>query len=96
MDPAGTRYGLQPPQSGRGTGSKDLWIHLRRTTPVVRIRLLREITPARIVITTVMLTGFYLLLIATFRLFQPGPYFQFFLLCVMGFAFLVITFLLKH
>jgi hypothetical protein len=59
-------------------------------------RLLRKITLARIVITLVLLAGFYLLLIATFSFFQHWLYFRFFLLCVMGFAFLVITFLLTH
>ena len=60
------------------------------------IRLLRKITPARIVITTVLLTGFYLLLIVTFGFFRNLPYFRFFLLCVMGFAFLLITYLIRH
>jgi len=63
---------------------------------VAQIRLLRNITPARIVVTVVLLTAFYLLLIAFFEFFQYLPYFRFFLLCVMGFAFLVITFLLKQ
>ena len=58
-------------------------------------RLFRKISPAWIVITTLCLTGLYLFLIATFAYFQYLPYFRFFLLCLMGFAFLVITFLLK-
>jgi hypothetical protein len=62
---------------------------------VARIQLIRKITPARIVATLVLLTAFYLLLIAFFGFFQYLPCFRFFLLCVMGFAFLVITFLLK-
>ena len=63
---------------------------------MAQIRLLRNITPARIVVTVVLLTAFYLLLIAFFEFFQYLPYFRFFLLCVMGCAFLVITFLLKQ
>jgi hypothetical protein len=63
---------------------------------VAWIRLLRKITPARIVTTVVLLTAFYLMLIAFFEFLEPLPYFQFFLLCVMGFAFLVITFMLKQ
>jgi hypothetical protein len=78
------------------SGCKDLRIHLRRTTPVAWIRLLRKITLARVVITMVLLAGFYLLLIATFGIFRHWLYFRFFLLCVMGLAFLVITFLLTH
>jgi hypothetical protein len=63
---------------------------------VVWKRLIRKITFARVAITGILLAGFYLLLIATFEFFQHCPYFQFFLLCVMGFAFLVITYLLKQ
>ena len=76
--------------------TKVLRIPRPRTPPVAWIRLLRKITPARIVITAILLAGFYLLLIATFAVFQHWPYFRFFLLCLMGFAFLVITFLLTH
>jgi hypothetical protein len=89
-------YHMPVPLPGRLPGSKDLRIHLRRTTPVAWVRLIRKITFARIVTTAVLLAGFYLLLIATFEYFQHLPYFQFFLLCVMGFAFLVITYLLKQ
>jgi hypothetical protein len=63
---------------------------------VAWIRLLRKITPARVVVTAVLLAGFYLLLIAGFGYFRYLPYFSFFLLCLMGFAFLVITYLLKQ
>jgi hypothetical protein len=63
---------------------------------VAWIRLLRKVTPARIVITIVLLTGFYLLLITSFGFFRFLPYFRFFLLCVMGGAFLVITYLIRH
>ena len=63
---------------------------------MAQIRRFRKITPARIVATLVLLTAFYLLLIAFFEFFQYLPYFRFFLLCVMGCAFLVITFLLKQ
>jgi hypothetical protein len=79
-----------------GGGSKDLRIPLRRTTPVVWKRLLRKITITRIVTTAILLAGFYLLLIASFEYFRHLPYFQFFLLCIMGGAFLVITYLLKQ
>ena len=59
-------------------------------------QLLRNITPARIVSTILLLTGLYIFLIATFAYLQYLPYFRFFLLCLMGFAFLVITYLLKQ
>lgn len=59
-------------------------------------RLFRKITPARLGGTLILLAGFYLLLIAGFGYFRYLPYFGFFLLCLMGFAFLVITFLLKR
>jgi uncharacterized membrane protein SirB2 len=59
-------------------------------------RLLRKITPARVVMTLILLSGLYLLLIAGFEYFRYLPYFGFFLLCMMGAAFLVITFLLKQ
>jgi hypothetical protein len=63
---------------------------------VVWIRLIRKITFTRILTTAILLAGFYLLLIATFEFFQHLPYFRFFLLCVMGFAFLLITYLLRY
>jgi hypothetical protein len=63
---------------------------------VAWIRLLRKITLVRIITIAVLLAGFYLLLIATFEFFQHLPYFRFFLLCVMGFAFLLITYLLRY
>jgi len=59
-------------------------------------RLFRKITPARVGITLILLAGFYLLLIAGFGYFRYLPYFGFFLLCLMGFAFLVITFLIRQ
>jgi uncharacterized membrane protein SirB2 len=59
-------------------------------------RLFWKITPARVGGTLLLLAGFYLLLIAGFGYFRYLPYFGFFLLCLMGFAFLVITFLLKQ
>jgi len=67
-----------------------------RNTPVWRKRLFLAITPIRIIITILLLTGVYLFLIATFAWFQYLPYFRFFLLCLMGSAFLVITFLLRQ
>jgi hypothetical protein len=63
---------------------------------VARIQLLRKITLARIITTAVILAGFYLLLIATFEVFRYWQYFRFFLLCVMGFAFLIITYMLRQ
>ena len=60
------------------------------------IRLLRKITLGRVVLTLILLAGLYLLLIAGFGYFRYLPYFGFFLLCMMGAAFLVITFLLTH
>jgi hypothetical protein len=75
---------------------KGLWIHPPGITPVAWRQLFRKITPARVVITLILLAGFYLLLIAGFGYFRYLPYFGFFLLCLMGFAFLVITFLLKQ
>jgi hypothetical protein len=89
-------YRMLPPQSGKCTGSKDLRVLPRRTTSVTGKRLIRKITLTRIITTAVLLAGFYLLLIATFEYFQHLPYFQFLLLCVMGGAFLVITYLLKQ
>jgi hypothetical protein len=59
-------------------------------------RLVRKITLSRIITTAVLLAGFYLLLISTFEYFQYIPYFRFLLLCLMGGAFLVITYLLKQ
>jgi len=59
-------------------------------------RLILKITFARVAITGILLAGFYLLLIAAFKFFQHWQYFRFFLLCVMGFAFLIITYLLKQ
>lgn len=82
--------------SGGRDGCKDLWILPCRTHPVAWKRLKREITFGRVAITVLLLAGFYLLLIAVFGFFQYVPYFRFFLLCIMGFAFLVITYLLKQ
>jgi hypothetical protein len=65
-------------------------------TPVMWKRLFRKITPARLGGTLILLAGLYLLLIAVFGYFRYLPYFGFFLLCLMGAAFLVITFLLTH
>lgn len=58
--------------------------------------LIRKITIGRVAMTVFLLAMFYLLLIASFEYFQHLPYFQFFLLCIMGGAFLVITYLLKQ
>jgi hypothetical protein len=76
--------------------NKVLSIHPPGITPVAWIQLFRKITPSRVVITLILLAGFYLLLIAGFGYFRYLPYFGFFLLCIMGAAFLVITFLLKQ
>jgi hypothetical protein len=78
---AATRLPHGAPVIRKGAASRDLWIHLRRTTPAAGIWLCRKVTPARTIISTVLLTGFCLLLIATFRLFRHGPYFRFFLIC---------------
>jgi hypothetical protein len=58
--------------------------------------MLRKITFFRVISAVILLTGFWLLLIATFALFRDWQYLRFFLLCVMGFAFLIITFLIKR
>ena len=87
---------VQFPISKKGCRQQDLKVHRRRTTPVAWRHLLRKITPARIVAAVVLLTAFYLLLTAFFEFFQYLPYFRFILLCVMGFSFLVITFLLNQ
>jgi hypothetical protein len=58
--------------------------------------LVRRITFGQIALTGILLAGFYLLLIAGFEYLRYLPYFRFFLLCLMGYAFLVITFFLKQ
>ncbi len=70
--------------------------HRRRTTPVAWTRFARSITRAQLVTSLVLLGAFYLLLLAGFGFLQYLPYFRFFLLCLMGAAFLVITYLLRH
>jgi len=57
---------------------------------------MRKITVARAAAVILLLAAFYLLLIAVFAIFQYLPYFRFFLLCMVGAAFLVITYLLKQ
>lgn len=59
-------------------------------------RLARKITLRQIVIAAILLSGFYMLLIAGFGYLRYLPYFGFFLLCLMGCAFLVITYILKQ
>jgi hypothetical protein len=59
-------------------------------------RITRKITVARVASTIVLLAVIYLLLIITFDILQYLPYFRFFLLCIAGAAFLVITYLLKQ
>lgn len=59
-------------------------------------RLARTITLRQIVTAAILLSGFYVLLIAGFGYLRYLPYFGFFLLCLMGCAFLVITYILKQ
>lgn len=59
-------------------------------------RLARTITIRQIVTAAILLSGFYVLLIAGFGYLRYLPYFGFFLLCLMGCAFLVITYILKQ
>jgi hypothetical protein len=58
--------------------------------------MLRKITFFRVITTVILLAGFWLLLIATFGIFKDWQYLRFFLLCVMGFAFLIITYLIRQ
>lgn len=55
-----------------------------------------EITFRQTAATSILLAGFCLLLIAGFGYLRYLPYFGFFLLCLMGCAFLVITYILKQ
>jgi hypothetical protein len=55
-----------------------------------------QFTLWRIVSIIILLAGLYLLLIAIFETFQYWPYFKFFLICVMGLSFLIISYLIKH
>jgi hypothetical protein len=57
--------------------------------------MLRKVTFFRVITAIILLTGFWLLLIVTFGIFKDWQYLRFFLLCVMGFAFLIITYLLR-
>jgi hypothetical protein len=63
---------------------------------VVRLRILRAVTFFRVISTVILLAGFWLFLIVTFGIFRNWQYLRFFLLCVMGFAFLIITYLIKR
>jgi hypothetical protein len=63
---------------------------------VVRLRILRKVTFFRMISTVVLLAGFWLFLVVTFGIFRNWQYLRFFLLCVMGFAFLIITYLIKR
>jgi hypothetical protein len=58
--------------------------------------MLRKITFFRMITTVILLAGFWLLLIVIFGIFRNWQYLRFFLLCVMGFAFLIITYLLRQ
>ena len=59
-------------------------------------RLVRKITFARVAITGIRAADFSLLLITPSGFFMHRQYFRFFLLCVVWFALLVITYLLIH
>jgi hypothetical protein len=63
---------------------------------VVRLRILRKVTFFRVISTVILLAGFWLFLVVTFGIFRNWQYLRFFLLCVMGFAFLIITYLIKR
>jgi hypothetical protein len=63
---------------------------------VTRLQILRKITFFRVISTVILLAGFWLLLIVTFGIFRDWQYLRFFLLCVMGFAFLIITYLIRQ
>ena len=63
---------------------------------MVRLRILRAVTFFRVISTVILLAGFWLFLIVTFGIFRNWQYLRFFLLCVMGFAFLIITYLIKR
>jgi hypothetical protein len=63
---------------------------------VPQTRWLRKIPAGQVLIIAALLAGFYLLLIAIFEILQYLPYFRFLLLVVMGFAFLIISYLLKQ
>jgi hypothetical protein len=54
-----------------------------------------KITFQKIIFGIILIAAIYVLLIATFDIFQHMPYFKLFLICVMGFAFLIISYILK-
>jgi hypothetical protein len=58
--------------------------------------MLRKVTFFRMISTVVLLAGFWLFLVVTFGIFRNWQYLRFFLLCIMGFAFLIITYLIKR
>ena len=63
---------------------------------MVRLRILRKVPFFRVFSTVILLAGFWLFLVVTFGIFRNWQYLRFFLLCVMGFAFLIITYLIKR
>lgn len=73
-----------------------LSICLTISPPVRWGKLIRKITFRRLITGILLLAGLYLLLIVGFGYLRYLPYFGFFLLCLMGCAFLVITYLLKQ
>jgi hypothetical protein len=58
--------------------------------------MLRKVTFFRVISTVILLAGFWLFLVVTFGIFRNWQYLRFFLLCIMGFAFLIITYLIKR
>lgn len=54
-----------------------------------------KITLNTIIFFIIIIAGIYVLLITTFEIFQHMPFFKLFLVCAMGFAFLIITYILK-
>jgi hypothetical protein len=96
MDLAGTWLSRAAPLLNAGVSSKDSRVHPCGTTPVTGKRLVREITFARVAITGILPAGFSLLQITPSGFFMHRPYFRSFLFRIVGFALLVITYLLKQ
>jgi len=63
---------------------------------VPRAKGLQKITLGRFLAGCILVAGLYMILIATFEQFVHWPYFKLLLICVMGFTFLIITYILKH
>jgi hypothetical protein len=54
-----------------------------------------KITIGKILSILILIAVLYVVLITTFDLFRHWPYFRFFLLCVMGLSFLIISYLIR-